>query len=359
MDTVTQALLGATVAQAGFGRRLGRQAPFWGAIGGLIPDLDAVVAAPFGEFASMVHHRGITHALWFGPVLGAALGYATWRWRCRAHGDRERLGDWVGLWTLALLTHPLLDLFTSYGTQLLAPFSNRRFAIDAVGILDPFYSLVLLAAVLIGLVTPGLPRVGKWCGYAALGLTTGYLLLGQGLNARAERIAARQLEVEGVQIERLRSFPTLLQLSLRRVVAVSDDAVRVGYLSMLTPSRIAWVVLPRHSHPLLDDLAATHRGRTFTWFARELVLERVEPLERGWRVKLSDVRYGLPPDAEQGFWGIRAEYDEHGQRRGEVERFRRPVATGRALRDLAAAARGHDPCTYRVGLEPGAPPPRC
>lgn len=43
MDTVTQMLFGATVAQAGFRCRLGRKAMVAGAALGLIPDLDVAV----------------------------------------------------------------------------------------------------------------------------------------------------------------------------------------------------------------------------------------------------------------------------------------------------------------------------
>ena len=131
MDTVTQALLGMAVGQAVFGRRLRGQALLWGAVGGALPDLDTLVAAPFGSFATLVHHRGISHSLLFGPVVGSLLGYAFWRRRVR-HPTRhsERLIDWMGLWVLAIVTHPLLDLFTTYGTQLLAPLSNHRFAVN-------------------------------------------------------------------------------------------------------------------------------------------------------------------------------------------------------------------------------------
>ena len=52
---------------------------------------------------------------------------------------------WALVMAASMLSHPLLDWFTTYGTQLLAPFSRHRFAIDGVGIVDPFYSLTLIA----------------------------------------------------------------------------------------------------------------------------------------------------------------------------------------------------------------------
>jgi len=51
MDTATQALLGAAVGQAAFGHRLGRRALAWGAVGGLLPDLDVIAVATHGVTA--------------------------------------------------------------------------------------------------------------------------------------------------------------------------------------------------------------------------------------------------------------------------------------------------------------------
>jgi inner membrane protein len=79
MDSVTQALFGATVAQAGFRRELGRQALVAGAVLGTIPDLDVAVGWVADAFSSWQHHRGLTHSLFFGPVLGPLFGWAIWR----------------------------------------------------------------------------------------------------------------------------------------------------------------------------------------------------------------------------------------------------------------------------------------
>ena len=45
--------------------------------------------------------------------------------------------EWVWLFFLSIFTHPLLDAFTSYGTQLFAPFSNYRVAFNTISVVDP------------------------------------------------------------------------------------------------------------------------------------------------------------------------------------------------------------------------------
>jgi inner membrane protein len=362
MDTVTQALLGSTVGQAAFGRRLGGKALLWGAVGGALPDLDTFVVAPFGEFATMVHHRGLTHSLWFGPVVGTALGYAIWRRRRhRPDASQERLLDWVGLWVLAIGTHPLLDLFTTYGTQLLTPFSNHRFAINGIGIIDPAYTLLLLLAVIMGIAALRRPAVGKWASWTALGLTTSYLFYGLHLNHVAERLARNQLRASGIEQAEVRAYPTVLQLWLRRVVATNADTIRVGYVSTLAPATIQWFAAPRTEHPLVTRLAESPKGRLFAWFAQDMLAGHVRPSPEGVVVELDDIRYGLPPRADHGFWGIRATFSESGEQLTPVERFRRPMpgATSQALGALWRAARGYEPCTFRVGIAAGAAPTSC
>jgi membrane-bound metal-dependent hydrolase YbcI (DUF457 family) len=194
MDPLTQGLLGAAFGQALYGKALGKQALAWGAVVGMAPDLD-VVANPVSPMAEWLWHRGPTHALWFGPVVGPLLGWLLWRWR----GGRFR--DWAGLSVVALLTHPLLDAFTTYGTQLLSPFSSRRFAWDAVAIVDPVYSLVLALAIALGL-RRGVPTpLARRAAWTALALSSAYVALGLLVNHRAEAAARAQLAAEGLRAE--------------------------------------------------------------------------------------------------------------------------------------------------------------
>ena len=46
MDSLTQVVLGAAVAEAAFGKKIGNKAILWGGVAGTIPDLDVIVS-PF------------------------------------------------------------------------------------------------------------------------------------------------------------------------------------------------------------------------------------------------------------------------------------------------------------------------
>ena len=335
MDPLTQGLLGASCGQALFGRALGRRAVVWGAAIGMTPDLDIVMNAtgPMGEW---LWHRGFTHALWFGPVVGPALGWLLWRWK------GGRLRDWVGLAVVALFTHPLLDVFTSYGTQLLAPFSRRRFALDAVGIIDPAYSLILGAAIAVGLWRGWGSKTAHLAAWAALGLSTAYLMLGLEVNRRAEQIATAQLRVEGIHDATVNAYPTLLQLPLRRVVAREGHEVRVGWLTVLGSEPIKWARFEDTQGPLVDAARETWEAQVLGWFAMGQTAARLETTANGTVVEIDDLRYGLPGAPRDGLWGVRVRLDRAGRPRGPGERLNRPprAPPGELLQQLWRGALG-------------------
>jgi inner membrane protein len=144
MDPLTHGLLGASLGQALSGPALGRRALAWGAVLAMVPDVDILLRSsdPFAEWR---WHRGATHGI---PVVLAAGCLLGWLLARRSGGP---LRSWILLAMAALVSHPLLDWCTTYGTQLLAPFSSRRFALDWVAIVDPAYSLILAAGLVVGL----------------------------------------------------------------------------------------------------------------------------------------------------------------------------------------------------------------
>jgi inner membrane protein len=234
MDTITQVLLGATLGAAAFQHRLGRSAIVIGGLGGLLPDLDLVSSAG-GPWTSLVHHRGMTHSLLFAPVVAWPLALLSHRWThkrvstpfkgdLRPNGARADapahplpraaqagVNVHAQLWFWALVTHPLLDLFTTYGTQLLWPLTDRRFSVDGVSIIDPVYSLPLLAAVVVAWRAGERARRAVRAARMALAFTTAYLLAGWVVGSSIEQRALVHWEAE--DLEEVRAFPSLGNLA--------------------------------------------------------------------------------------------------------------------------------------------------
>lgn len=358
MDTITQAVLGAAVGQAVAGPVLGRKALVWGALGGTLPDLDVIAGALTGPWGRLIWHRGPSHALWFGPVVGPMAGYVAWRWtRWRADrfnrthppapAAREAgpLSLWMWLMMWAILTHPLLDVFTTYGTQLLAPFDDTRFAFNGVGIIDPIYTLILAAALVSRAFKPRLQRAAA---LVALALSTGYVLWGTWLNHKAELRAQDQLAAAGFPDQRIRAYPTMFQLYLRRVVAMPPEGAapeapfHVGYTSMWRPQPVEFEQVIPAIHPAVEALNGHPHGALFRWFAMDTLLPSIEPAGPGQvRVRLDDLRYGLTGEARHGMWGIEATADaDTGALLTEPARFSRPrpKEIGKAIGEIFSRA---------------------
>ena len=298
MDSLTQVALGAAVGEAVAGPRLGRRAALWGAVAGTIPDLD-VLAYPFLDPAGqLIVHRGLTHGLAFGLVAGAALGWAGWRlarWRSASTGrDPGTPGLWVALWTLALTTHPLLDVFTVYGTQLLAPFSRHPFAVGSVFIVDPLVT-VPLAAGLAGALWAGARARARGLALAGLAVAGAYLALGLGLQAEARGTVAEALAARGVAAERVLVVAGPLSSLVWRGVAEAEGRALPFSLHVLDAPADVRFDPPVPLATLPPALAASRTGRTLRWFSRD------------WLVRVPDAAGLVVADARFGRLGLDAD----------------------------------------------------
>ena len=152
MDSLTQIVLGAACGEAAMGKKIGNKALLFGAIGGTIPDLDVFVGSWLfqNEIDSMAFHRGFMHSIVFAILASFTLGYLVyWLYNTGKRKNSTTRKDWIMLFFFSIFTHPLLDSFTPYGTQLFLPFSNYRVAVNNISVVDPAYTLPFLLCLII------------------------------------------------------------------------------------------------------------------------------------------------------------------------------------------------------------------
>ena len=303
MDPLTHILLGSSLGYVGFGRRLGRATSVGvGSMAGAAPDLDVLIGSATDPLLAVEYHRHFSHALAFAPV-GAGLVvallalYRPWRetWR----------GKFAAVWSCAVVawvSHCLLDAATSYGTQLLWPFTDRRYGWDFIAVVDPVFTLALFVGLGVALirVRPGVAMVG-------LAGAAGYLGLGVVQHDRAVRAQAALAASRGHTPVRVEVMPTLVNVLVWRALYEHDgkiyaDRIRVGLGGDATV-RAGWALTKMVASDLTPSEQARDQRRSFarfSWFSEGWVAR--SPSEAA---VFGDMRYSLSTEAFEPVWGIR------------------------------------------------------
>lgn len=323
MDPISQAVLGSAFAQSSPQAKSKMPlALVAGMIGGMAPDLDVLIQSKSDPLLAIEFHRHFTHSLFFIPFGGALVGVVLYltlgSWaRRKSHGIGAHFGngfgisDWILFSTLGLATHGLLDACTSYGTQLLWPFSSLRVAWNNVGIIDPVPTM----AWLIGSVFAYRLKSVK---AARIGFILGclYLLFGVVQRERAEALQTDLLSERGHAAVRREVKPTIFQIHLWKSIYEFEgryysDAIYVGLFSTR--------VYPSKNPEGLGKFVAPSIGaqRTtmdsdlerFSWFS-DGWLARVPKHETDGQTVVGDVRYSLLPNEIDPLWGIQFHPDQ-------------------------------------------------
>jgi inner membrane protein len=241
MDSLTQITLGAAIGEAVGGEKAKNRAPLWGGLAGLLPDLDVLFGSLYSRSEYLIFHRGISHSILFVLVASPVLAWIA----SRLHPSLS-FRRWFLLVFLALLTHPILDIMTIYGTGFLEPFSGVRLAIGNINIVDPVYTLPMLAALLL------LPffRNRKVMHRIVIGaFIFSNIYLGLSL-VNHQYMAGKfrdNLREQNIEYTRMMVSPTFLNNILWYGVAVDNERAWLGLYSHLDrEKKIRFMEVPRN-----------------------------------------------------------------------------------------------------------------
>lgn len=290
MDSLTQILLGGAVAAAVAPAKHRRAALLAGAALGTLPDLDSLPIALFTDdpVALMTWHRSFSHSLFVLPLVAWAL----WAW-FRSRGGRvaESPKRWFWAIQLALVTHPLLDAFTVYGTQLLWPVPTRPVMWSSVFIIDPLYTIWLLVGCVAAFFLRWRPSAQRVL-LAALAISSVYLGWSLVAKAKVDREAQRSLAAMGLADAPRFSVPMPLNTMLWRVVAMTPDGYVEGERSLVADrGPMAFRGYPSNVQAL-REAASVPAVQRLEWFNHGFMRAQVD----GDRLILSDLRMGNEPD---------------------------------------------------------------
>jgi inner membrane protein len=301
VDPISHGVLGITCSQsAARGDKLLPVAVV-GALAGLAPDLDVLIRSSTDPLLFLEYHRHFTHALPLAPLGALVCAALLHRWaRARLVFRQTYLFCLLGL-----VSHGLLDACTSYGTELLWPFSDQRVAWSIVSAVDPAFTVPLLVLIVLAVHR----RRTSYARAAALWAFT-YLALGAAQHERAAAVGAATAHARGHVPVRLEVKPAFGSLLLWKVIYEHEgryyvDGVRVALAARIyAGTSIEKVDMERHFAWLDPESRQAEDVERFRRLSDDLVGFDAARPER-----MVDIRYSMVPNEIAGFWGVALDPD--------------------------------------------------
>lgn len=269
MDSLTQIVLGAACGEIVLGKKIGNRALLFGAIGGTIPDLDVFIGRFLysNEIQAMAFHRGFMHSILFA-VLGAFLfGWLSFKiYNTGKRIETTTKKNWIKLFFWAILTHPILDCFTPYGTQLFAPFSDYRVAFNNISVADPIYTIPFLLCLIIVMFYNRENQKRKWWLKTGIYISSIYMIFTIGNKLYIDLVFKESFKKAGISYDRFTAQPTILNNILWYVVAETDKQYHLAFYSLLDKSSLSEKVISVDKNHDLIDMDNLNL-KTLSWFS--------------------------------------------------------------------------------------------
>lgn len=266
MDSITQIALGAAIGESVLGRKIGFRAAAWGALLGTLPDLDVLANPLLDNVSELGFHRSLTHSFLFcflaSPLFGYVINYVQKKWDV---GWRR----WTKLVFLVFFTHILLDVQTTYGTQVFYPFSDWPITTDSIFIIDPVYTLLLFFGLIPALFMEWSSQKRMILNRGGLLLSTFYLVWALGIKAHVHSVYDASFENQYGYYDQIKTTPNGPTTFLWTGYIIREDTVYQSVYSIFDgDTDLEFRVIPRNTN-LIEPYKNDRGVETLLWFSRD------------------------------------------------------------------------------------------
>ena len=300
MDPITHGLTGSMASLTISDPENKKRAAIIGFGAAMLADIEAFIQWPGDPLFNLEIHRQFTHSLVFIPI-GALLAAGIF-----SLIFRKKLGfRTIYIFSLAgYCTHWFMDLITSYGTEILWPFLNTRYALNIVSVVDPVITIGLLFFTALAIFKSRSFNLSLAWIWLLI-----FLGLGWHQNSRASAAMYELASDRGHAIERYVVKPTIGNQLLWRATYISRDSVftdgiRTGLLSGVKHYK-------GESEPLviIEEDFSSYEGTTLY---KDLL--RFSRLSDEFLVRhpnhptvIGDAAYSMLPTSLVPLWGVEAD----------------------------------------------------
>ena len=295
MDPISQGAFGAIFAQTISNKKKFLVGSIIGCLAGLVPDLDILIRSNSDPLLKLEYHRQFTHSLIFIP-LGALIVTLFVRL------FSSKFLSWKETYFYCFIgyaTHGFLDACTSYGTQLLWPFTDERISWNNISVVDPLLTIPIIFLIIIAIL-----KKNKLITFFGLFYIFLYLAIGLFQENRAVNIGQSIANLRGHENKRLTVKPSLGNLFLWKVIYEYNGFYYVDAVRLLSKSEyckgtrikkldtsISFMELSQNSQQYKDI-------QRFDWFSQGYLGFGNQ------KNIITDVRYSAVPNEVDGLWGI-------------------------------------------------------
>ena len=298
MDPFSQAVVGGVAGQNVSNKEEVRVAGLVAFFSATLPDLDVLIKSSTDPLLALEYHRQFTHSIAFMPVGGLMAAVLLYYLFARNYLSFRQTAFYC---IAGYATHGFLDACTSYGTQLLWPFSDMRIAWGVISIIDPFFTLPLFVLIVMALIKRRLVFAR-----AALIFGLSYILLGVVQHHRAIGTGKELAFSRGHEPGRINAKASLGNMIVWKTVYEHDnrfyvDAVRLSIKSTIIEGESVAKLDVKRDFPWLDLSAQQARDiERFAWFSNDFL-----SVDRGDENTIVDMRYSMLPNSADALWGIK------------------------------------------------------
>lgn len=285
-------MLGASVAEATLGKKIGNKAMLYGAIAGTIPDLDVLLNFVMDEISATAMHRGFSHSLLFCVLLAPFLGWLIFKLFPQ---KGVSLKQWTFMFFLVLITHPILDANTTWGTQFFWPF-KIRLAFNNIFVIDPLYTLPFLILVFAAMFYKRTSIRRRKLNNLALILSSSYLILTLIFKGISFYQFKKALNLQNIEYLTLFTKPTPLNTILWNAQIKTENGYRSAYYSFFDKKSISFDSEIPNGHDLLTPYKGQEDIQTIIELSRGFYF--IEEVEDGFMyTDMKFGQYGFTEDA--------------------------------------------------------------